>query len=376
MRVLRELRALFEEALITLESQMQANLAWLHLFGPMVALIYVMHLLACRYTHARVRDAYMSHTHVIHTHTSRTHTSRTRHTHVTHTRHTHTHARTHARTHRIRVHDASARSRSFVAVAKKAIRDGYESSWLIEYHDGDALDNPSRMYVIALYWASGTSTGLGTAVIPANEYEWLFVSLAHAMGMVLMGSVIGWIGRVIENSQSPIEKMIDSKTDVVKDITRWRRMPPSLADQVIRFYGHYCRKHAAFDEKELIEALGLAPSLRRDVFKHLLGQSVALVPMLSKPKYATDEFQLAADQLQLLKPIIYEPREVLIRQYATSSTLLFLNDGTLRCSTTISSQPRMLYTIREQGDLCGEHALLDKPCDVEVCALRSLITCH
>ena len=41
--------------------------------------------------------------------------------------------------------------------------------------------------------------------------------------------------------------------DVIKDITRWRGMPPELADHVIRFYAHYARKHAAFDEQELLD---------------------------------------------------------------------------------------------------------------------------
>ena len=68
-------------------------------------------------------------------------------------------------------------------------------------------------------------------MLPSNEPEWVFVSCAHAVGVVVMGSVIGWIARAIEQSQSPIDKMIELKTDVVKDITRWRAMPPELADQ-------------------------------------------------------------------------------------------------------------------------------------------------
>ena len=122
---------------------------------------------------------------------------------------------------------------AFVATGQKALDDGYEESWMSVYDGGKALEGTlTARYLIALYWASGTSTGLGTGVTPANEYEWLFVSGAHLMGVVVMGSVIGWIARAIESSQSPIEKMIESKTDVVKDITRWRGMPPELADNV------------------------------------------------------------------------------------------------------------------------------------------------
>lgn len=61
--------------------------------------------------------------------------------------------------------------------------------------------------------------------------------------------------------------MIESKTDVVKDITRWRAMPPELAASVVRFYAHYSRKEGPANvyETELIEALSSAPSLRREV---------------------------------------------------------------------------------------------------------------
>ena len=101
----------------------------------------------------------------------------------------------------------------------------------VDYDDGAAMISLRQRYLIALYWASGTSTGLGTGITPANEYEYAFVSCAHVLGVVIMGSVIGWIARAIESSQSPIEKMIEQKLDVIKDITRWRGMPPELSDQ-------------------------------------------------------------------------------------------------------------------------------------------------
>jgi len=299
LRVLRELRAIFEELLITLESRFQSNLAAFHLIGPMCILIYLMHLLAC----------------------------------------------------------------SFVMVGQFSLDQGYEESWLTQYHEGKALSGTyySR-YLMALYWASGTTTGLGTAVLPENEWEWLFVSCAHAFGVVIMGSIIGWIARAIESSQSPIEKTIESKLEVVKDITRFRGMPPDLADHVIRFYSHYSRKHAQFDEEDLIEALRLAPTLRREVLKHLLGKSVAVIPIFEKPSYATDEFQLAV--APMLKPSVHEPGELLVEQYTYSHQLLFMSDGMVKCGTTISGHSRMLYTVREEGDLMSEHCLLEKASDV------------
>ena len=66
--------------------------------------------------------------------------------------------------------------------------------------------------------------------------------------------------------------MIESKTDIVKDITRWRAMPPNLAASVIRFYSHYTRKEgpgSGLYESELIDALTPAPALRREVTRRL-----------------------------------------------------------------------------------------------------------
>ena len=312
VRVLRELQAIYADVLLRMESRLQTNLAYFHLLGPLSILVYVMHLLAC----------------------------------------------------------------CFVVISSSSRNAGYENSWVTEYEGGIALeDNLRQRYLVALYWASGTATGLGTGVLPANEPEWLYVSCAHLVGVLVMGTVIGWIARAIEQSQSPIDKMIEMKTDVVKDITRWRAMPPELADHVIRFYSHYSRKHAAAvmdDEKALLDALAVAPSLRREVLTHLLGKSVALIPVFSRK--TTDEFQLQVDPL--LKPIVYEPRDLIFEQGSGiqgsavgSAWLYFLNEGTIKASTTIAGHSRMLYSIREEGDLFGEHCLIDKKADVTCVAV-------
>ena len=303
-RVVRELNAIYAEILLKLESRLQANLGVFQLVGPLAVLIYLMHVLAC----------------------------------------------------------------AFVGVSNIALSAGEEHAWLLDYDDGVAMVSLRQRYLIALYWASGTATGLGTGVIPMNEFEWGFVSAAHVIGVIVMGSVIGWIARSIESSQSPIEKEIERKTDIVKDITRWRAMPPVLADHVIRFYTHYSRKHAAAvldDEKELLESLAVAPSLRRDVLKHLLGKSVNLIPAFTREHaaYATDEFQLAVDPL--LHPVVYEPSDVIFERGSLRSSrmkphhqLFFLIDGTAKCSTRIAGRERMLYTVREEGEIFGEHVVL------------------
>lgn len=315
VRVMRELRVIYGEVLLWFESRLQANLAAFHLVGPLTILVYLIHLLAC----------------------------------------------------------------SFTFVAKSAMSRGYEESWMTTYDHGAALESSTRQqYLMALYWASGTATGLGTGVQPSNEIEWLFVSCAHIVGVVVMGSVIGSIAHSIEASASPIEKMIEQKTDIVKDITRWRAMPPELADSVIRFYSHYARKQSASlaDETALLDSLAVAPSLRREVLKHLLGRSVALIPMFTMDQalYATDEFQLAVDPM--LRPVVLEEGELIFEQGSLRSsksapqmTLLFLCEGAVKASTRIGSREKMLYTIREEGDLFGEHTLLSQRSDVTCYAL-------
>ena len=280
VRVSRELQAIYSDVLLRMESRLQTNLAAFHLIGPIIILIYVMHLLACFFNMISCASLLACPPPPP---TSLTTTLPPM---------------------------CDPRVEPRVEHRQYALDDlGYENSWVLIYEDGVALKGSLRQrYLISLYWASGTATGLGTGVLPANELEWVFVSGAHCVGVVVMGSVIGWIARAIEASQSPIDKMIELKTDVVKDITRWRAMPPELADHVIRFYSHYSRKHAGAvmdHERALLEALAVAPSLRREVLRHLLGKSVQLIPMFSREvaSYATDEFQLNVDTL--LKPIVY-----------------------------------------------------------------------
>jgi CRP-like cAMP-binding protein len=79
------------------------------------------------------------------------------------------------------------------------------------------------------------------------------------------------------------------------------------------------------------------------------------------------QFQLAVDPM--LRPIVHEPGEVIFEQYASGTKLLFLKDGTAKCSTTLSAQPHMLYTIDDDGELFGEHAILGVHSDIECRAL-------
>ena len=67
--------------------------------------------------------------------------------------------------------------------------------------------------------------------------------------------------------------------DAVKEYTTWRKMPLRLSARVRSFYSYYYNHVPAFDESTILE--GLAPKLRSEVTKFLLGQTIGMMPLFA-----------------------------------------------------------------------------------------------
>ena len=231
-----------------------------------------------------------------------------------------------------------------------------DTSWLHEYDNGSGLDAPTSVqYLYSVYWALTTLTTVGYGdITPTNDAERSYALVALLIGALVFGFMLSSIGELVSTMDKNAVKL-DGKLDDVKDFTRWHKMTPDLAARVRKYFEVFYSRQSAMDEEDIISHL--APSLKREVVKHLIGKSVARIPMFSEEycDFATLNFQLEVHPL--LKPIVYELDEVAVAKRSTGDCLFFLDKGTIGAGADLD--PRILFAISDAGSCFGEHAVFN-----------------
>lgn len=73
---------------------------------------------------------------------------------------------------------------------------GRAHSWAVDYAD----ESSSYKYLVSLYWAMGTMSGVGYGdVIPQNSHERLFGIFAELVGVFAFGLVVGYVSTLVES---------------------------------------------------------------------------------------------------------------------------------------------------------------------------------
>ena len=195
-----------------------------------------------------------------------------------------------------------------------ATNSGEPVTWLTEYDGGSAVDAPTDVqYLYSVYWALTTLTTVGYGdITPANNAERSYALVCLLLGALVFGYLLSTIGELLSNVDKNAVKL-DAKLDEVKAFTRWFKMGPELAARVRKYFEVYYGTKSAMDEDEIIA--NLAPSLQREVVRHMMSKTVARVPMFSDEycDYASDTFQLEVHPL--LKPVVIEMGETVVAKH-------------------------------------------------------------
>jgi CRP-like cAMP-binding protein len=246
-------------------------------------------------------------------------------------------------------------------------------TWLTAYDGGSGHDAPTDVqYLYSVYWALTTLTTVGYGdITPANNAERRYALVSLLIGALVFGYLLSTIGELFSNvDQNAVE--LDKKLTEVKDFARWHKMTPELAERVRRYFEYFYTRKSAMPEEDIID--NLAPSLHRDVVRHLLEKTAARIPMFSDEycNYATDEFKL--DVHPLLKPLVYEAAEVLVEKGSACENLFFLSKGNVGACAALDD--RVLFPISDTGSFFGEHGLCNMRADLRYRALtRSEFFC-
>ena len=244
----------------------------------------------------------------------------------------------------------------------------YETTWLTSYDDGSGVTaETSVQYLYSVYWALTTLTTVGYGdITPANNAERKYTLMTLLIGALVFGYILSSVGEMMGSIDKNAAEL-DNKLGEVKDFTRWHKMHPDLAARVRKYSEVFYSRQSAMDEEAIIE--NLAPSLRREVVRHLLRKTVKNIPMFSEEfcEYASnDAFQLEVHPC--LKPAVHEDGEVVVSKRSRGDGVFFLSKGTIGATSALDRH--ILYQITDAGSMFGEHVLCDnKPAELSYKAL-------
>jgi len=200
-------------------------------------------------------------------------------------------------------------------------------------------------------------------IVPANNTERLYALMSQLMGMFIFGYLLSTVGRLLSNADQNAVRVND-KLDEVNVYLRWHRFPPELATRVKRYFSFYYSRKSAMDEESIIASL--APTLRRDVLVHLLGRTVANIPIFSTTLSHGGGFELLLAVYHALTPMLREAKEPIAESLEMGAkcsshprTIYFLRRGTLEALGQVpDTQYFEVAASTEEGSILGEHALM------------------
>lgn len=234
-------------------------------------------------------------------------------------------------------------------------------TWLDVYDSGSGQDaDVWTQYLYSIYWALATLTTVGYGdLVPQNNAERCFALAVLLMGALVFGLMLSSVGELVNNADQNAV-LIEKKMDEIKVYLRWHRFKPELAGRVRRYYEFYFSRKSAMDEEDIVS--NLAPTLRRSVQIHLLGKSVARIPVFASERaYVTLDLQLKV--YGLLKPLLREAKEAISESLEKGAvggpSVYFVRRGTLEAQGSLAGVS--LFEVDAStapGTMLSEHALM------------------
>jgi len=147
--------------------------------------------------------------------------------------------------------------------------------------------------------------------------------------------------------------LLEEKTDAVKEYIAWRKLPRELSLRIKKHFSFFYTRRAAFDEVELLS--GLSPSLRSEVTRFVLKETLGRIPLFSQQ--LDPDFQL--EVFPLLKPVSYEKGEIVMRRGEPSRDLLFLLTGAIHFLSSVDHTVDSVFTPHDEIFLVRHHLAVE-----------------
>ena len=223
---------------------------------------------------------------------------------------------------------------------------------LIGGKEPDTSQSAFVHYIDAFYWAVTTLTTVGYGdITPHSLIPKIYTMFVMVTGVGCYGYVIGTFASFLSNLDLVRANQI-KKLDEVNAFLRHRAVPPAMRREVNDYYEHLWESPLGSRESRVLHELPV--SLRTEISLHLYHGLLRKVPLLRE---ASDDFLRAI--VLLLRPMVYPPQEIIIREGDRGDSMYFIDSGTVE---VISRDGSAVYASLKEGDFFGEMALvLDQP---------------
>jgi Ca2+-binding EF-hand superfamily protein/CRP-like cAMP-binding protein len=238
-----------------------------------------------------------------------------------------------------------------------------EQAWFNSYTHGGfdwEQSTTGEQYLLALYWSITTVTTVGYGdVLPASNYERMYVIGAMLVGGAFYGLVIANMNSIVTNMDTN-SRMYNERMDAVCSYLSERKFPPSLAFRVRKYFKHLLLHKTALDEQVILEKL--SPQLRQEVSRFLIDDLVLQQPLFK----GLSDLALTV-LLQILTPLEFSEGTLICRVGEKSQDAYISRQGIMTLLTLEGKAIRRL----KPGDMFGELSLLDVQAERECSLLAS-----
>jgi voltage-gated potassium channel len=214
--------------------------------------------------------------------------------------------------------------------------------------EGIEASTPATQYIRSMYWAIVTMTTVGFGdITPHRNIEYVFTMVVMLLGATLYAFIIGNIASLVSNLDST-KAAFWHRVESVNQYLRSRRVPPELNEQIRSYYEYIWSRYRGMDQESLFSDLP-AP-LRLEVLFNLTRRLIERVPLFQHCSPV-----LRNELLMALKPQIFAPGTVVVREGEPGNGVYFISRGTLEI---LSEADERSHGALGPGDYFGDLSLI------------------
>jgi voltage-gated potassium channel len=222
---------------------------------------------------------------------------------------------------------------------------------------------PATRYIKGLYWCVTTLTTVGYGdITPQNNVQRIYTIFVMIAGVGFYGFVIGNVASLLSSLDVARSRFLE-KTEQIDAFLRHHAIPPSLRDRIHDYYQYLWESKLGAGEDELLT--DLVHQLKTDIMLHIRKPLIEKVPVFAN---AGETF--LREVIYLLKPQVYLPGDIIIRQGELGDSMYFLSSGEVE---VVSAKGERLAVLKE-GAYFGELALLKQT--PRTATVRAMDFCH